>query len=107
VPDTDVYAEFAKYGKGWAGEAYYSLCAHLLLPKDIDRALYLDAGDTLVVNDIEPYYNCDFQGKSLMVTSIRYKIKNGIPELLDEQDLGNREENLPGILRGFLTPVHI
>ncbi len=32
-------------GTGWTGEAYYSLCAHLLLPDEIDRVLYLDAGE--------------------------------------------------------------
>lgn len=64
VPDEEIYDGLAKYGNGWAGEAYYSLCAHLLLPENVDRVLYLDAGDTLVIGDIAPYYQHDFQGNN-------------------------------------------
>ena len=46
VPHAEVYSELAEYGTGQTGEAYYSLCSHLLLPDEIDRVLYLDAGDT-------------------------------------------------------------
>lgn len=103
VPHAELYSELAKYGNGWAGEAYYSLCAHLLLPESIDRVLYLDAGDTLVIGDIEPYYHCDFQGKSLVVTGGRYKLLEGKLELFDTADLGDWEEGLPGILRGIFN----
>ncbi len=103
VPQAEVYSELAKYGTGWAGEAYYSLCAHLLLPENIDRVLYLDAGDTLIVGDIEPYYHYDFQGKSLVATSIRYKLHEGNLELFDAEDLGDWENGLPGILRGLFN----
>lgn len=103
VPNAGVYSELAKYGNGWAGEAYYSLCAHLLLPEDIDRVLYLDAGDAMVIGDIGSYYNYDFQGKSLVVTGIRYKLKEGSLELFDEGDLGDWKEGLPGILRGIFN----
>lgn len=36
----------------WCKEAYFSLEAYQHLPQDIDRILYLDAGDILVVDDI-------------------------------------------------------
>lgn len=103
VPDTEIYDELAYYGNGWAGEAYYSLCAHLLLPEDVDRVLYLDAGDTLVIGDIDPYYNYDFQGKSIVATSIRYKLLNDMLEPLTAEDLGDLNEELPGILRGIFN----
>lgn len=103
VPHAAIYAELAKYGAGWAGEAYYSLCAHMLLPHDVDRVLYLDAGDTLVIDDIEPYYSGDFQEKSLIVTGARYKLRHGNPELFGTEDLGDRKDGLPGILRGIFN----
>lgn len=103
VPHAEMYSELAKYGNGWTGEAYYSLCAHLLLPDDIDRVLYLDAGDTLIIDDIESYYRCDFQGKSLVVTGARYKSYNGTVELFNAEDLGDWENGLPGILRGIFN----
>jgi lipopolysaccharide biosynthesis glycosyltransferase len=103
VPDADSYTELAKYGNGWNGEAYYSLCAHLLLPEEVDRVMYLDAGDTLVLDDIGPYYNRDFQGKSLMVTGARYKEIDGELLMLDEQDLGNKDGGLQAVLRGIFN----
>lgn len=103
VPHAEIYSELSKYGNGWADEAYYSLCAHLLLPDEVDKVLYLDAGDTLIVDDIEPYYQCDFQGKSLIATSIRYKFCENKIILFDEEDLGDWKEGLPGILRGIFN----
>lgn len=102
VPQPEIYEELAEYGSGWAGEAYYSLCAHLLLPEDIDKVLYLDAGDTLVIGDIEPYYHCDFQGKSLVVTGSSFKFcKNGLTPYTAE-DLSDRKE-IPLIMRGIFN----
>lgn len=103
VPHAEIYSELSNYGNGWAGEAYYSLCAHLLLPDEVDRVLYLDAGDTLIVGDIEPYYHYDFQGKSLVATAIRYKLHEGNLELFNSEDLGDLENGLPGILRGVFN----
>ncbi len=103
VPHAEIYSELAKYGTGWTGEAYYSLCAHLLLPKDVDRVLYLDAGDTLIIGDIEPYYDYDFRGKSLIVTGSKYKAVNGNPELFSAKDLGDWNIGLPAILRGIFN----
>ena len=40
---------------------YYRLLAHLYLPKDIHRILYLDA-DLLCINDLVPLYNVDLSG---------------------------------------------
>lgn len=103
VPNPEMYTKLAEYGNGFVGEAYYSLCAHLLLPDDVDRVLYLDAGDTLVVDNIDPYYFCDFQGKSLMVTAGRFKVCEGNLEVYTAEDLGDRREGLPSILRGIFN----
>ena len=103
VPHAEVYEELAKYGKGWAGEAYYSLCAHLLLPEEVDRVLYLDAGDTLIMGDIDPYYHYDFQEKSLVVTASGYRVRAGEQVLFRSEDLGDPLIGLPSILRGIFN----
>lgn len=103
VPHAEVYSELAEYGNGWAGEAYYSLAAHLLLPDDIDRVLYLDAGDTLLIGDISPYYHYDFQGKSLVVTGASFKLLDGEWGLYSAEDLGNQKVGQREILRGIFN----
>lgn len=103
VPDPEIYSELAQYGEGWAGEAYYSLCAHLLLPEDIDRVLYLDAGDTLIIDDISPYYHYDFQDSSLVATAISYKMSADGMQPFNTNDLGDRKKGLPTILRGIFN----
>lgn len=71
VEDVDSYDYIAKYGGGWAGEAYYSLCAHKYLPEEVDRILYLDAGDVIVVDDIAPFYNSEFDNNIIIASNIR------------------------------------
>lgn len=104
VPQAEIYNQLARYGGGWIGEAYYSLCAHLLLPDTIDRILYLDAGDTLVLGDIAPYYEGDFHGKSLTVTGVgtMFIRSNGEPVALTIEDMSDRER-LRITLRGLFN----
>lgn len=103
VPDADIYDYLAKYGGGWAGEAYYSLCAHHLLPDNIDRILYLDAGDTFITGDISAYYNCDFEGKSLLVTGARYKASGNTSEVYGQKDMEDAVNGIPNIVRGLFN----
>ena len=42
-------------------EIYYRLAAPLLLPRDLNRILYLDA-DTIVINPLRSLYETDFEG---------------------------------------------
>lgn len=101
VPDPEEYEELAESGSwdmgedggvlNWCGEAYYSLGAYRLLPPDAGRVLYLDAGDTLVTGGIDPYYFGDFEGKSLMVTGGKYRVKDNRMVLFDSDDLLDRE----------------
>lgn len=99
------YTDFnSKESKGatWCGAAYYSLCAHELLPADIERVLYLDAGDTLVVGNIDPYYYGDFDDKSLIVTGTKHKVINGKELLMDSDDLTD-QELFPLIVNGLFN----
>lgn len=52
VPEAEKYDAIAKHGGGWCGEAYFSLCAHQLLPEHVKRILYVDAGDVIFTGDI-------------------------------------------------------
>lgn len=103
VPEPEKYDAIAKHGGKWPGEAYYSLCAHELLPESIGRILYIDAADVIVTGDISPYYNCNFAGNALIVTSIRYKMLNEEIVSLEEQDLYEKKEGFPGICRGLFN----
>ncbi len=102
IPDAELYDELGKYGGGWVGEAYFSFCAHLFKEfENVDRAMYLDAGDVIVANDISKYYNDDFEGKSLIVQSARYKTQNNTNVLFEQSDL--QTENFAGIARGLFN----
>ena len=102
VFDPESYDTFVQAGR-WYRETYYPLCVHQLLPDSIDRVLYLDAGDTLVVVDIAPYYTCDFEDNFLRVTGQKYMLENGMPELFSLDDLIGREDYLEGILEGVFN----
>lgn len=86
VPAPEDYDPLVEAG-GWMRETYYPLCAHELLPDTIDRVLYLDAGDTLVVGDIGPYYRADFEDAFLLVTGQQYKLTDGVSYPLEAEDL--------------------
>lgn len=102
VPDPEAYDPLVQAGR-WYRETYYPLCAHRLLPDSMDRILYLDAGDTLVVGDIGPYYNCDFEDQFLIVTPQRYKWKDGLPAPYEPDDIFDQENMLPDILEGLFN----
>lgn len=101
ISSPDAYIQLAGPGGGWNGEAYYSLCAHELLP-DIDRIMYVDAGDVIIAGNIDDYYYGEFEGKSLLVTGARYKSLLKYILLYDSDDMGD-PELLKGILRGLFN----
>lgn len=101
ISNPDDYVKLAGPGGGWNGEAYYSLCAHELLP-DVDRVMYVDAGDVIIAGNIDAYYYDDFCGKCLLVTGARYKTIYNYNFLFEANDIGN-PERLPRILRGLFN----
>ena len=60
--------EYPQLEKRYPVEIYYKLIAHLHLPKDIDRILYLDP-DIVVKGDISEFYNYDFNDNYYVATS--------------------------------------
>ena len=77
--------------KRWGGAAYYSLCAYKYLPEDMDRILYIDAGDIMIISDIDEYYFSDFCDKMFIVTGTRFKTKDGQFHTYEKNDLLNPE----------------
>ena len=76
VKNAGGYGAIARAGGGWCAAAYYSLCAHKYLPDDMDRILYLDAADIMVIGNIDDYYFDDFDDKMLIVTAAKYAVKD-------------------------------
>lgn len=77
IEDVEPYIELAKYGGGWAYEAYFSFCCHEYLPESVDRIWYIDAGDVIIVGDVAEYYFGDFDGCSLFATLNRANTRSG------------------------------
>ncbi|MDR1589341.1 MAG: hypothetical protein LBS51_04030 [Oscillospiraceae bacterium] len=103
IEHTAPFVELAAHGGGWAYEAYFSLCCHEYLPADVDRILYIDAGDVIIDGDISEYYFGDFEGKSLIATIGRFKDNGaGGPGVLDRNDM-NDDRQLAAIKRGVLN----
>ena len=105
VPDVQNYDFLASYGGSWAGEAYFSLCAHTVLPESIDRILYVDAGDVMVTGDIADFYHYDFGGRTLIVHPARWKIQNDALVEFEPSDLKKTdgEDSVWGIVRGLFN----
>ncbi len=100
--DMENYQILASAGGQWCPEAYFSLMAHELLPADVDRVLYLDAADTLVIGNIDDYYFSDFEEKFIIATGIRYKEIDDRFYIIDESDIEN-PEGLAAITRGLFN----
>ena len=78
-----------KGGKQWPYEAYLTLRAQDYLPEDVDRILYIDAGDVIIDGDIGPYYFDDFEGNFIIATPLGFKINpiSNEKELFTSEDI--------------------
>jgi lipopolysaccharide biosynthesis glycosyltransferase len=105
VENTKPFEALAQPGGGWAYEAYFSLCCHEYLPKNVDRILYIDAGDVIIDGDIAEYYFGDFCGFSLLATIARFSEKRGRGSEITafcKEDLAD-EQCVMGIKRGLIN----
>jgi len=62
------YESLVSNGGMWPREAYFTLRVQDHIPNDVDRIMYIDAGDVIINGDIAPYYFGDFEGKSIIAT---------------------------------------
>jgi lipopolysaccharide biosynthesis glycosyltransferase len=103
VENTEPYAELASKGGGWVYEAYLSLDCHKYLPLEVERVLYIDAADVLIIGDIGEYYFSNFDNCSIIATCARDKQTSaGNFVVFDRDDLGKEESRL-GIMRGLFN----
>jgi lipopolysaccharide biosynthesis glycosyltransferase len=61
----DTFSDLPIYGR--SKEAYFRLLIPDILPKGLDRCLYLD-GDTIVLKSLEQFYSTPFDGQALVVS---------------------------------------
>ena len=59
VPE-ELFADFPETAR-YPRQIYYRLAAPLLLPRELDRILYLDV-DVVAINSLRPFYEVDFEG---------------------------------------------
>lgn len=72
--DRHLFYEFPQ-SKIWPVEALYDLVPHLLLPDNLDRALYLDI-DTIINGDISEFYNQPLDDCYILASRCKYDSRN-------------------------------
>jgi len=90
VENTSFYESFVvDGGRQWPHEAYFTLRLQDYLPQDVDRIIYIDAGDVIIDGDIAPYYFDDFEGNSIIATALSFKTNSitNEPELYTPEDI--------------------
>ena len=86
--DEDAFKDFPETNK-YSRVVYYRIFASFILPKNIDRILYLDP-DIVVIKPLNQLYNMDFEGNCFIAAShtkeilteinrVRLGVKNDIP----------------------------
>lgn len=80
-PFSDITSSFPIGNRYWTIETYYRLFAPVLLPKDIDRILYLDC-DIIVDGDVSEMYFSEIKDISAIVTTDFMSIQAGNPKRL-------------------------
>ena len=80
-PFSDITSSFPIGNRHWTIEMYYRLFAPELLPKDIDRVLYLDC-DIIVDGDVSKMYFSEIKDISAIVTTDFMSIQAGNPKRL-------------------------
>lgn len=105
--DESIFEGFPESNR-YPRQIYYRLAAPLLLPKDLDRILYLDV-DLVVINSLHELYHTDFEGNYYVACShvkeILTKINQlrlGVEEIVPYINTGVMVMNLT-VLRENLT----
>lgn len=62
-------SQIQKFGGVYPEECYYYIIANKILPASVDRILYMDAADILILDDIKDFYFCNFRNKAFCITS--------------------------------------
>ena len=90
ITEVAPYAELASRGGLWTKEAYFSLECHRYLPPEVERILYIDAADVLIVGDIGEYYFSDFEGNTIIASNSFHRRYGELP--FSQKDILRDEE---------------
>ncbi|MCL2576754.1 MAG: hypothetical protein FWE27_01710 [Defluviitaleaceae bacterium] len=82
------YESLVSDGGPWPREAYFTLRLQDYIPDDVDRIMYIDAGDVIINGDIAPYYFGGFEGKSIIASMHDFKLNPAT----DEYELYNKDD---------------
>ena len=77
IVDTALF-ESAPTSKRYPKEMYYRLLSPLILPREVERVLYLDP-DMLIINPLRPLWELDLHGKTFAAAS-----HTGLTEMANE-----------------------
>jgi FkbM family methyltransferase len=69
VSGDEFLGEITRHSRASDYERFYDGVCHLFLPEDVDRILYIDTGDVLLLDSDYPFYFRDFEDKSLLVST--------------------------------------
>lgn len=69
VEDDAFLQHVANHSRAPDCQRFYDGACHLFLPDNIDRILYIDTGDVLILSDDYDFYFEEFNNKSLLVTT--------------------------------------
>ncbi|MCH5249287.1 MAG: glycosyltransferase family 8 protein [Lachnospiraceae bacterium] len=73
--DSSLYQNFPTT-ENLTTECYFILLAHLMLPQELDRILYLDS-DLIIDDEIDELYHTDFEDQYMVVCGQSYKLIEG------------------------------
>ena len=99
LKDNRLFEKIAKYGdarskkggKLWPHETYYWYYAHYYLPDDMERIMYIDAGDVVITGDIGEYYFKDFNNKIFVASPRLLTTRGNQTNFIRKSDLENIE----------------
>jgi len=99
LEDNRLFENIAKYGdarskkggKLWPHETYYWYYAHYYLPDDMERIMYIDAGDVIITGDIGEYYYKDFNNKMFVASPRLLITRENQTNFLRKSDMENIE----------------
>jgi len=67
IEENGSFDGITKYSKFRSGnsECFYSLVAHLYLPEEVDKVMYIDTGDVILLTDEYDFYYDGWKGRTL------------------------------------------
>ena len=91
----------------WPANVFYGMISWKYLPSYLDRVLFLDAADLMVMDNIDEFYFQDFDGMEIMATVVQFKNVDNKYVMYDVDDLKNEKYRLCIMSERFNSGVHM